>query len=366
MTYKFMKRALDIAKKGRGQVSPNPLVGAVIVKNNSIIAEGYHEYYGGRHAELNALKNCNENLEDAVMYVTLEPCSHYGKTPPCAEAIVKSGIKQVVVAMKDPNPLVSGKGISILEENGIEVVSGVLEAEAKKLNEFFIKYISENRPFVIIKTAMTLDGKIATVSGDSKWITNKLSRAYVHNLRNQVSAILVGIGTVLNDDPFLTTRLPDGSGTDPHRIIVDSTAQIPLSANVLNIDSKAKTIIATTERADSSKLSSLEAKGAEIIITPNKTGKVDLTYLLDKLGEMKIDSLLIEGGGQLNFSAFSTNNVDKVLNFIAPKIIGGKNAITPVTGQGIEYINDAISLTEIDVRRFDDDILISGYVKKGR
>ncbi|WP_350345098.1 bifunctional diaminohydroxyphosphoribosylaminopyrimidine deaminase/5-amino-6-(5-phosphoribosylamino)uracil reductase RibD [Proteinivorax tanatarense] len=359
-----MRRALDIAKEGRGQVSPNPLVGAVIVKGNRIIAEGYHEYYGGPHAEINALKNCHENLEDAVMYVTLEPCSHYGKTPPCAEAIVESGIKQVVVAMKDPNPLVAGKGITILKKKGIEVITGVLENEAKKLNEFFIKYILEKKPFVIVKTAMTLDGKIATVSGDSKWITNKLSRAYVHDLRNQVAAIMVGIGTVLNDDPFLTSRLPDGRGADPHRIVVDSTAQIPLSAKVLNIDSKAKTIIATTEHTDSSKISSLKAKGAEIIVTPNTTGKVDLSYLLSKLGEMKIDSLLIEGGGQLNFSAFNTNNVDKVLSFISPKIIGGKKAITPVAGQGIECINNAVNLTDIDIERFQDDILISGYVKK--
>ncbi len=366
MDIKYMKRALELAEKGIGYTKPNPLVGAVIVKDGRIIGEGYHQLYGGHHAEVNAFLNATEDISGASMYVTLEPCSHFGKTPPCANAIVEKGIKKVVIGLKDPNPLVAGRGIEILRSHGIEVVTGVLEDEGKKLNEIFLKYITTALPFVILKTAMTLDGKLATASGDSKWITNEQSRQYVHELRHRVSGIMVGIGTVLADNPNLTTRLKGREGVDPVRIIVDTNARIPLEAKVLNLASKAKTIIATTEKADKKKLKDIEDKGAEVIITPLRNNRVDLSYLMQQLGQKGIDSVLLEGGAALNFSALEEGIVDKVVTFIAPKIIGGANSKTPVGGEGVSYIKDAMLLNDIQVSRFQEDIMIEGYLRKGR
>jgi diaminohydroxyphosphoribosylaminopyrimidine deaminase / 5-amino-6-(5-phosphoribosylamino)uracil reductase len=364
MDIKYMQRALELAKRGIGYTNPNPLVGAVIVKNGRIIGEGYHEVYGSFHAEVNAFRNAVEDVRGADMYVTLEPCSHYGKTPPCAKAIVEKGIGRVFIGIKDPNPLVAGRGINILQEAGIEVVSGILEEEGRKLNEIFLKYIITKLPFTIMKTAMTLDGKIATHTNASKWITGELSRKHVHELRHRLSGIMVGIGTVLADDPSLTTRLKEGRGSDPIRIIVDSTAKIPLEAQVLNLQSKAKTIIAVTERANKDKLKAIEEKGAEIIIAASKNGRVDLSVLMRELGERKIDSVLLEGGSELNYAALEEGIVDKVNAFIAPKIIGGVNAKTPVGGRGKEDMSEAINLRGIDIHRFGDDIMIEGYIKK--
>lgn len=358
-----MKRALELAKMGIGFTNPNPLVGAVIVKDGKIIGEGYHEVYGSHHAEINAFKNAVEDVKGATMYVTLEPCSHYGKTPPCARAIVEKGIKKVVIGLKDPNPLVSGKGIEILQEAGIEVVTGVLEEEGRELNEVFLKYIITNTPFCIMKTAMTLDGKIATYTGNSKWITGEASRAYVHELRHRLLGIMVGIGTVLADDPMLTTRLEKIKGRDPVRIIVDSTARIPLEAKVLNLTSNAQTIIATTKKASEFKIKELKEKGAEVVVTPLKNNGVDLSYLMKALGEKKIDSVLLEGGGELSYSALEEGIVDKVNAFIAPKIVGGHSSKTPVGGIGKEYMSEAIILKHIKVRHFDEDIMIEGYIK---
>lgn len=360
----YMKRAIKLAKNGIGYTSPNPLVGAVIVKNDRIIGEGYHEIYGGPHAEVNAFRNASEDVEGATMYVTLEPCSHYGKTPPCASAIVEKKIAKVVIGMMDPNPLVAGRGISILEENGIEVTTGILEDEVKELNQIFIKYITTKLPFCILKTAMTLDGKIASSIGDSMWITNEASRNYVHQIRHRVSGIMVGVGTILADNPKLNTRLQDKEGKDPTRIIVDTTARIPLDSNVLNSNSSAKTIIATTEKAKRENIEAIKKKGAEIIITPLRDNKVDLNFLMRKLGETGIDSVLIEGGSTLNFSALEEGIVDKVISFIAPKIIGGKDAKTPVGGEGIKYVKNAILLDNIQISRFYEDIMIEGYLRK--
>lgn len=360
----YMERALELAKKGAGYTNPNPLVGAVIVKDGKVIGEGYHEKYGSNHAEINAFNNATEDVEGATMYVTLEPCSHFGKTPPCANAIVEKGIKKVVIALEDPNPEVAGNGIKILKDNGIEVVTGVLEEESKKLNEIFLKYITTKLPFCILKSAMTLDGKIATNSGDSKWITNEESRKYVHLLRHRVSAIMVGIGTILQDNPYLNTRLEDGKGSDPIRVIVDSNARIPLESNVLNINSESKTIIATTELAPKSKIKNLQDMGAEVIITPLLNNQVDLNYLMKALGERKVDSVLLEGGSQLNYSAIEAGIVDKVNFFIAPKIIGGKEAKTPVEGKGRNYMKDAIILNKIQVHKFHDDVMIEGYLPR--
>jgi diaminohydroxyphosphoribosylaminopyrimidine deaminase / 5-amino-6-(5-phosphoribosylamino)uracil reductase len=359
-----MKMALELAEKGIGYTNPNPLVGAVIVKDGRIIGEGYHEVYGSSHAEVNAFKNASEDVTGATMYVTLEPCSHYGNTPPCAKAIVEKGIKKVIIGLKDPNPLVSGRGIKILQDSGIEVAAGILEEEGRKLNEIFLKYITTKLPFCIMKTAMTLDGKIATCTGDSKWITGELSRKYVHQLRHRVAGIMVGIGTVLADDPMLNTRLEDNEGSDPIRIIIDSSARIPLEAKVLNLNSKARTIIATTEKADKEKIKALEEKGAEVIVTPFKNKMVDLAFLMKNLGENKIDSILLEGGSKINYAALEEGIVDKVNAFIAPKIIGGDNAKTPVGGVGKTFMKEAIALKDIDIQRFGNDIMIEGYIIK--
>ncbi|MCB2296921.1 bifunctional diaminohydroxyphosphoribosylaminopyrimidine deaminase/5-amino-6-(5-phosphoribosylamino)uracil reductase RibD [Clostridium tagluense] len=360
----YMNRALELSKRAVGFVNPNPLVGAVIVKDNKIIGEGYHEYFGGAHAEVNAFKNSKEDVEGATMYVTLEPCSHYGKTPPCADAIVKNKISKVVIGMIDPNPLVAGKGIEILRSSGIEVTTGIMEKEIMKTNEIFIKYISSKQPFCIMKAAMTLDGKIATSSGDSKWISNEKSRAYVHELRQRVSGIMVGIGTILIDDPKLTTRRDGLLSLNPTRIVIDSKARIPLEAKVLQCDEKTKTIIVTTEFANKGKIEAIKQKGAEVIVTPSKNNLVDLKYLMIVLGEMGIDSILLEGGSTLNYSAIEEGIVDKVITFISPKIFGGTCGKTPVGGKGVEHVKDSIVLCDAEVTRFDEDIMIEAYVVK--
>ncbi|MBU5426844.1 bifunctional diaminohydroxyphosphoribosylaminopyrimidine deaminase/5-amino-6-(5-phosphoribosylamino)uracil reductase RibD [Tissierella pigra] len=364
MNIDYMSRALELAKEGIGYTNPNPLVGAVIVKDNRIIGEGYHKVYGSHHAEINAFLNANEDVKDATMYINLEPCSHHGKTPPCTKTIIEKGIKKVIIGLKDPNPIVSGRGVQTLEEAGIEVVIGILEEEGKKLNEIFIKYITTKFPFVIMKTAMTLDGKIATYTNESKWITGELSRKYVHELRHRVTGIMVGIGTVLADDPSLTTRLEDSKCCDPIRIIVDSSAQIPLEAKVLNLESDAGTIIAVTEKANKEKIKMLEKKGAEVIVTPSKEGRVDLSLLMKKLGKRNIDSILLEGGSELNYAALEEGIVDKVNVFIAPKIIGGNTAKTPIGGQGKAYIREAIELERLDFHRFGEDIMVEAYIRK--
>ncbi len=364
MEIKYMERAIQLAKRGIGYTSPNPLVGAVIVKDGRIIGEGYHEIYGGAHAEVNAFKNATEDVKKSTMYVSLEPCSHYGKTPPCVNAIIEKGVSKVIIAMKDPNPVVAGKGIQKLRENNIEVIVGILEEEAKKLNEIFIKYISTKLPFCIMKTAMTLDGKIASYTGDAKWINNVLSRKYVHEIRHRVCGIMVGIGTVLSDDPFLTTRLEDKEGKNPIRIIVDTTCKVPLGAKVFDPNVKGKTIVATTEFANKEKIKAIKEKGADVIITPIKDDRVDLLYLMKELGERKIDSVLLEGGSTLNYTALKEEIVDKVISFIAPKILGGKRAKTPVGGEGIGYIKDAIQLHSINIKRFNEDIMVEGYIEK--
>jgi len=364
MDTNYMSLAIELSKKGIGYTNPNPLVGAVIVKNGRIIAQGYHHYLGGPHAEIDAFNHATEDVTGATMYVTLEPCSHHGKTPPCAEAIIAKKISKVVIGMSDPNPLVSGRGIQLLQDHGIEVITGILRSDVEKLNEIFVKFITTKLPFCIMKTAMSLDGKIATSSGESKWITGELARKAVHNIRHQVSAIMVGIGTVIADNPSLTTRLDATNGVNPHRIIVDTKAAIPLYAKVLDTNSKAKTIIATTEKADPTKLDRLRNLGAEIIITPLKNGKVNLEYLMKKLGALGIDSVLLEGGSALNFSAVQEKIVDKVITFIAPKILGGKASKSPVGGEGIHSLSEALLLEDMNVELIGEDIKIEAYVRR--
>lgn len=357
----FMKRALELSLNGIGKTSPNPLVGAVIVKNGKIIGEGYHEYYGGPHAEVNAIKNATEDVEGATIYVTLEPCSHYGKTPPCADLLVSNKVSKVVISMIDPNPKVAGKGVEILKKNGIKVVIGTLENEARKINEIFLKYIKDKKPFCILKTAMSIDGKIATTNGESMWITNEKSRNYVHELRNQVSGIMVGVNTIISDNPSLTTRLKQG-GTDATRIIVDSSLKIPLDSKVLTMNSSKTTIIATTNKAESKKLEKLKKfEGVEVVVTPMKESRVDLKYLFDYLGQKGIDSVLVEGGSTLNFSVIKEGLVDKVITFLSPKIIGGKDAKSSIGGDGFEKLTDAVILHNIQISTFDEDIMIEAY-----
>ncbi|AKL96952.1 5-amino-6-(5-phosphoribosylamino)uracil reductase / diaminohydroxyphosphoribosylaminopyrimidine deaminase RibD [Clostridium aceticum] len=365
MDQQYMQQALNLAKLGWGKTRPNPLVGAVITKNGEVIAEGYHHYYGGDHAEVDALKKINFSAEGATMYVNLEPCSHYGKTPPCVEAIIKSKIKKVVVALEDPNPKVAGNGIKILKNHGIEVVVGILQEEAIKLNEIFIKYILTQQPFCILKTAMTLDGKIASHQGDSKWITSEDAREHVHHIRDRVAGIMVGISTVLKDNPQLNTRIANREVSHPIRIIVDSTLRIPIDTNVIKTSSDYPTIVATTEKASKAKIHQLQDLGVEVLVVGQEEGKVNLKDLMVKLGEKKVDSILLEGGGTLNYAALESDIVDKVLCFIAPKIIGGKNAITSVEGEGKHLIKDAFTVENLSIHKFRKDILIEGYVRKG-
>lgn len=358
----YMRRALKLAEGGWGKTNPNPFVGSVIVKDGEIIAEGFHEILGCAHAEIAAMNNATKDVAGGTLYVNLEPCSHFGRTPPCAKAIIEAGIKTVVVAMVDPNPQVSGKGIQLLRDAGLEVRVGVLEKEALKLNEIFIKYITKKKPFVIMKTAMTLDGKTATAEGDSKWVTGETARNYVHVIRNRVSAIMVGINTVLKDDPLLTTRLEAGIGRDPVRIIIDSTGRIPEDSKVLNKNSRTGVILATTSLLEKEKQLRLENLGVRIIKADGQNQRVDLEILMEELYKLEIDSVLLEGGGTLNASAINAGIVDKVLCFIAPKILGGEKAITPVEGEGFNTMEKAIKLKNINTEKFGEDILIEAYI----
>lgn len=358
----YMQMALELAAGARGRTSPNPMVGAVVVKDENIIGRGCHLRAGTPHAEVHALKEAGEEAKGATLYVTLEPCCHHGRTGPCAEAVIKAGISRVVVAMDDPNPLVAGGGIKRLREAGIAVTQGVLEEEARELNEVFIKYITTRRPFVVAKVAMSLDGKIATRSGKSKWITGSEARGYGHQMRDWYDAILVGIGTVLADDPSLTARLPGGRGRDPVRIILDSQARTPLEAKVLTQQSEAPTIIAVTSGAPPGRLEALRQAGAEVLVV-NSGPRIELVEMMKLLGEKEITSVLIEGGSGVHGSAITAGIVDKAAWFIAPRIIGGREAPGPVGGQGIDDPSEAAELERLRVSRLGPDLCVEGYFK---
>ncbi|HBT20047.1 MAG TPA: bifunctional diaminohydroxyphosphoribosylaminopyrimidine deaminase/5-amino-6-(5-phosphoribosylamino)uracil reductase RibD [Peptococcaceae bacterium] len=358
---KFMKKALELARKGYGITSPNPMVGAVVVKNGKIISEGYHQGPGKPHAEAEALEKAGKEAYGSTLYVNLEPCCHYGRTPPCVDRIIEAGVKKVVSAMIDPNPLVSGKGFKKLIEHGIAVECGVLEKEAKKLNEVFIKYITTGKPFIICKYAMTLDGKIAAKTGDAKWISGVLSRKFVHQLRYGVDAILTGIGTVIADDPLLNCRLNDKIEKQPIRIILDSNLRIPLNSKLLH-DKGSKTIIVTTEKYNYSKAEKLKALGIEIIFSPLRDNRVDVKWLIKYLGEREITSILVEGGSSVITSFVELGLIDKFVVFVAPKIVGGVDAPTPVAGVGIERMEGAVLLRDIEVSKIGDDVMITAYM----
>lgn len=356
----FMREALRIAKNAEGRTSPNPMVGAVVVKDGKIIAEGWHRQAGTPHAEVHALNMAGELARGATLYVTLEPCSHFGRTPPCVNKIIESGIKRVVAAMKDPNPKVSGRGFEMLKNAGIEVEIGVLEAESRALNEIFLKFITKKLPFVTLKFASSLDGKIATFSGESQWISCEQSRKFAHHLRDINDAILVGIGTVLADNPSLTTRLVEGK--NPVRVIIDSNARIPLNSKVVT-DKSARTIVAVTENAPAEKISALKSHDVEIIFCGGEK-RVDLKILMQKLAEREITSVLVEGGGTIHFSMLKNGLVDKIMAFIAPKIIGGANSLTSVAGIGFEKLAEAVEIKNFTAEKIGEDILLSGYIRE--
>lgn len=355
----YMKEALRLAEKGIGFVNPNPLVGAVIVKDGRIIGKGWHRQYGGLHAERNAFADCTENCEGASIYVTLEPCCHYGKTPPCTEAIIEHKIKRVIIGSADPNPLVAGKGAAILREHGIEVTEGVLRQECDTLNEIFMHFITTVLPFVTMKYAMTADGKIACYTGASQWITGEKARENVQYDRLRHSAIMVGVGTVLADDPSLTCRIE--GGRNPIRIICDSHLKTPLDSNIVRTAHEVPTIIVCC-CDDSEKIAEYEGFGCRIIKTDEKDGHVDLNQLMSVLGSDKIDSILLEGGGQLNWSALECGIVNKVQTYIAPKIFGGIQAKSPVAGMGVPSPDRAFILSDTKIRQFGNDFLLESRV----
>ncbi|MDH3974773.1 MAG: bifunctional diaminohydroxyphosphoribosylaminopyrimidine deaminase/5-amino-6-(5-phosphoribosylamino)uracil reductase RibD [Deltaproteobacteria bacterium] len=360
----FIGRALRLARKGYGRTSPNPAVGAVLVKNGKIVGEGYHKKAGQAHAEVSAIRAAGKKAKGADLYINLEPCSHYGKTPPCAHTVVKAGIKRAFISMADPNPRVAGKGISILGDAGIEVKTGIREKEARKLNEAFIKHVTTGLPFVTLKAASTLDGRIATKTGESKWITGEGARRQVHKMRDCSDAIMVGIGTIRKDDPSLTTRLGERKGKDPVRVVVDENLIISPGAKVINRNSEAPLIIATTDRAPEKKVKELEHMGVRVFVFPDAAGIVPLKPLMKKLGQMDINSLMIEGGSEIHASALREGIVDKIALFYAPKIMGGVQSVSVVGGEGANLLAEAIEIEAMKTKKIGPDILIEGYIKK--
>lgn len=378
----LMRQALTLARKAQGRTSPNPPVGAVVVSDGQIVGEGHTQPAGSWHAEVMALRQAGERARGGTVYVTLEPCCHYGRTPPCTKAIIEAGVAEVHAAMIDPNPAVGGKGLNELEANGIRVVLGEMESEAREMVEGFTKFITTGLPFFTLKWAMSLDGKIATRTGDSKWITGDAARARAHDLRDSSDAIIVGINTVIADDPQLTVRVATGrvarlgrphnniakgaahlgEGRDPSRVVVDSTGRIPLSAKLLGSKLALGTIVATTEQSSPSQRQELAKRGAEVLVLPDKNGHVDLGALARSLAARGIVNVMVEGGGTLLAAMIEEGLADKLLAFVAPKIVGGREAPGPIGGSGIVTIGDAMVLGGTRVERVGEDFLIVGYI----
>ena len=361
MDIKFMREALRQARKGLGRTSPNPAVGAVVVMEGRIIAKGYHRRAGCPHAEVEALKKIGGRAPGGTLYVTLEPCNHQGKTPPCTEAIWKSGIKRVVVGLRDPNPNVAGGGCEFLRDKGLKVQTGVLEEACRKHHAAFIKFVTTGRPFVIAKSALTLDGWTGTSTGHSKWVTGEKARQWVHRLRNRVDAVMVGVGTVVADNPLLTTRLHRGRGKDPLRIVLDTALRIPREANVLNHESSSMTYLVVGPQVSEVALRSVQKKGVEAIRCPTREGRIDLAALMDLLGRMSLTSLLVEGGASVMGSMLRERLVDQFYVFKAPKILGGNDGIPMAAGLGPQKMDRCLRLKDITIRRIGDDILVMGY-----
>ena len=355
----YMRIAINEALKGEGWTNPNPMVGAVIVKGGKIIGKDYHHKCGEYHAERNAILNCKEDMRGAELYVTLEPCCHYGKTPPCTEIIIENGIRKVYVGSMDKNPLVVGKGVEMLRAHGIEVVTGVLEEECRSMNQVFFHYMASGTPYVVMKYAMTADGKIATVTGASKWITGEASRGRVQRSRHKYMGIMVGLGTVLADDPSLTCRIE--GGRNPIRIVCDTHLRTPFDSQVVQTAKNVRTIIATCS-ADQRQISAFEDMGCQVVVTGDYEGHVDLRELMKRLGDMGIDSILLEGGGSLNASAMAQGIVQKVESYIAPKLFGGDLAKSPIAGEGVLEPDLAYLLKNPKISRIEEDILIEWEV----
>lgn len=360
----FMRKTLELAEKGRGSTNPNPMVGAVVVKNGKVIASGYHRRVGALHAEAIALKKAGKKAKGAELYVNLEPCAHIGRTPPCTDAIIKGGIKKVYCAMIDPNPLNNGRGLKLLKKNRIPVSVGLLEDEARRLNEVFIKYMTKKMPFVTLKMAESLDGKIATKNRDSKWITSEESRRYVYRLREEADAVLVGVNTVIKDNPILTSR----TKRSPLKIILDADFKVPENARIFSRSSPALSIVAILKtslgkKSSSKKIKRLNKKGVLVIPLPGERDRINLNRLLKELAEFEVAHLLVEGGGDTAAGFLENRLVDRVLFFIAPKIIGGRDAISSVEGEGVTKVNKAIGLKNIVIERKGEDLLVRGDLK---
>jgi diaminohydroxyphosphoribosylaminopyrimidine deaminase/5-amino-6-(5-phosphoribosylamino)uracil reductase len=353
---KMMRQALALARRGQGKTAPNPAVGCVIVRDGKVVGRGWHKKAGTPHAEVHALNEAGELAAGADVYVTLEPCAHFGKTPPCAKALIAAKVARVYVAMVDPNPLVAGGGIEMLRQAGIEVETGLLEEPCRELNRPFIKWIQTRRPYVILKSAVTLDGKTATANGDSKWITSDRSRREVHRLRGKLDAIMVGVGTVVKDDPLLTCRVPGGK--DPLRVVVDSTLRIPLHAALLSVHSEARTVLATC-CSDAARIEAVTSRGAGILSCKESEGRVDLADLFERLGAQGVQSILLEGGSHLAGAALRAGLIDKCMIFMAPKLVGGAG-MGLFAGEGVNLMGDAIRLEGMTVKRVGVDLLIEG------
>ncbi len=357
----YMNLVLKLAKKGEGLVSPNPMVGALIVKKGKIIGKGYHKKCGSPHAEVLAINSASEDLKGSTLYVNLEPCVHYGRTPPCVPEIVKAGIKRVVIAMQDPNPSVNGKGIEMLKEAGISLTVGVLEEKAKKLNEVFIVNVEKKRPFFIMKSACSLDGKIATRTCDSKWISGEESRKYVNRLREKVDGIMAGINTVIVDNPMLIPR-NERPKKIPVRVILDTKLRIPISSNIVRTAKDFKTIVFTSD-SEESKEAKLRSMGVEVVkVNKDEDGRVSILEVARELYKREIMSVLVEGGGEVNSSLLKHGLLDKFILFYSPMFIGGKNAMSMIGGRGIEFLKDAQKLKIERLRKIGDDICVEGYV----
>ncbi len=359
----YMERALNLAALGRGRTSPNPMVGAVLVRAGLIVGEGYHAKVGGDHAEVVALKAAQGAARGAVCYVTLEPCAHHGKTPPCTEALIEAGIAKVVVAAHDPNPLVAGRGVQVLREAGVSVEVGLLQEQAVRLNEAYLKFIRTGDPFVLLKAALSLDGKLGTRTGDSQWITGDPARHRVHEIRNGVDAVVVGIGTVLRDDPILTTRMDGQEGRDPLRVVVDSRGRLPHTARLLRSGTRPP-LVAVGPRISPTRFRQLQRQGIEVTVLPTAEGGLSLPGLIRELGRRQITSVMIEGGGKLATSALQAGIVDKLILMLAPILIGGKKAPTLLQGDGVEKLTEALCVKELTVERIGDDLVLEGYVNE--
>lgn len=359
----YMRRALELARRAEGRTRPNPTVGAVVVREGRIVGEGFHPAAGEPHAEVFALRQAGEEARGADLYVTLEPCCHHGRTAPCAEAVLEAGIGRVFVGAGDPNPRVDGGGIALLRAAGLPVETGILESECRRLIAPFAKHVTTGLPFVTLKAAVTLDGQTAASTGDSRWISSEASREHVHRLRDRVDAVMVGIGTVLADDPRLTTRLPEG-GRDADRIVVDARLEIPEGAALLSLDSAARTLVAAASSASSEKAARLTARGVQVLEIGGEEGRVGLRELAARLGAMGYQNILLEGGARLNAAALREGIVDRVMVFVAPLLLGGNDGAGLFAGPGVSRIAEAIRLRDVRVSRFGDDTLIEGEVER--